>query len=78
MDNVTLELHPIAQQSHEGFVSDITPLGIAYLADEITGEMFNLPTDELPLDAMPPGCRIYFEVVDRRVINVELLTAAGR
>ena len=73
LDRLCQILSHAQPRDHEGFVADITPFGICYLADDTTGEVFNVPTDELPPDAIPPGRRVRFEVSENGVCHVEAI-----
>ena len=60
--------------AHECVLVENTVFGITYFADEFTGEVFNIPTAELPAPEMDLGQRIRFQITgDDRIVNLQAL-----
>ena len=63
-----------AAVSRECVLVEITVFGICYLADEITGEVFNVPTQDFPAPGPALGQRLRFHLnPDDQIVNLELV-----
>ena len=47
---------------HEGIIARLSPMGICYVAEQVSGKIFHYPTDRLPTPSPKLGQKVRFRV----------------